>query len=313
MDSPEADKQLDALIDTLLEGLPAELKQAVRKKVEFYKTKQPAFYNKEIYLEAKELVRLEMLAYLDRRQYLAMYNRRWAEHKIFDGLIDIVSRGDFGDVDLFSLARVNFDLNGLKALNDLAGHEAGNKGLERFALMLKSGETTGWLRQERLEVTPTAEGGDEFGMILKADKDLRPLAPLIVERYSQEALTIPAADLINFSHPAVSEKLELLGIDKLPPDFKFKLSTSVGLAFLGDALAVVPVEKADKKYDEVVQMIINKMFEIADKRSLAHKSAFKEELDKTNPLLSALYARMSKEVIHLQKKVRELEAQLKKR
>src|SRR3989344_3011750 len=146
------DNQLDVLIVALLEGLPAELKETVRRKVSFYKTKQPGFSNKEIYLEAKELVRLEMLAFVDHRQYLGMYNRRWAEHKIFDRIVQIVSRGDFGDIDLFSLARLNFDLNGLKALNDLGGHTAGNQGLERFSRMLKDGETVRWLKGQEIEV-----------------------------------------------------------------------------------------------------------------------------------------------------------------
>ena len=305
------DNQLDVLIVALLEGLPAELKETVRRKVSFYKTKQPGFSNKEIYLEAKELVRLEMLAFIDPRQYLGMYNRRWAEHKIFDRIVQIVNRGDFGDIDLFSLVRLNFDLNGLKALNDLGGHTAGNQGLERFSRMLKDGETTRWLRGQGIEVSASAEGGDEFGLVLVGEKDLREVVKEAHERFVRETSELPAADLLNFVHPQVQGQLELLGISRIPADFHFQLTTSVGAAFLGDALAVVPIEKIEKKYDEIVEMVIKKMFEIADKRSLAHKSAFKEELDKTNPTLSALYSRMSKEVLHLQKKVRQLENQLK--
>src|SRR3989344_3743014 len=121
------DKTLDEKLAKLLVGLPRELSNVVREKVAFYKTKQPVFTPEEIYQEARGLVRLEMLAYLDRRTYLGMYNRRWAEHKISEYIRQIVARPSMGDRDLYCLARINFDLNGLKALNDPGGHEAGNK------------------------------------------------------------------------------------------------------------------------------------------------------------------------------------------
>jgi len=306
------DKKLDNEIEALLEGMPNELKDSVVRKVDFYKTKSTCFTNEEILKEAKERMRLEMLAYLDRRTYLRMYNRKFVEHKLYDSIVSVVSNQALGEGDLYGIARINFDLNGLKALNDLGGHEAGNQGLKLFADALRAGETTSWLKDQGIKVMVSAEGGDESGMLLIADKDLRDLATEIVEKYEKEINSLDAGDLINFQDSKIQESMSLLGItDEVPEDFKFELSTSIGIAFLGDALAYVAVEESDDSYEQIVKTIINKMFEIADKRGRVHKSAYKEELGKTNPILSGLYARMSREVIHLEKKINELEEKLK--
>src|SRR3989344_5559084 len=166
--------KFDENINALLLGLPQGLSAAVRERVTFYKTKQPTFSPDEIYREAQNILRLEMLAYLDRRKYLGMYNRQWAEHKIREYIRLIVEKESHEEKDVYSLARVNFDLNGLKALNDLGGHETGNKGLKLFANILNFGATTLWLRDElKLEVITSAEGGDEFGLVVHGNIDLR--------------------------------------------------------------------------------------------------------------------------------------------
>src|SRR3989338_9916721 len=172
--------ELDTKVNALLLGLPPELSAAVRERVTFYKTKMPAFKAEEIYREAVNLTRLEMLAYLDRRKYLGMYNRRFSEYKIAEHVRAIVAREAQEERDLYSLARVNFDLNGLKALNDLGGHEAGNRGLKLFANILNFGSTTLWLRDElKLNVVTSAEGGDEFGIVISGPIDLREYAEKI--------------------------------------------------------------------------------------------------------------------------------------
>jgi len=128
--------KLDEKVKELLTGLPEELYSSVLEKVTFYKTKIPSFSAEEILTEAENLIRLEMLAYLDRRKYLGMYNRQWAEHKIGEYIRKVVASPSKEEKDLYTLGRVNFDLNGLKALNDLGGHAAGNKGLMLFANIL---------------------------------------------------------------------------------------------------------------------------------------------------------------------------------
>jgi len=308
------DKQLDNQIEALLEGMPSELKGSVTKRVDFYKSKVNCFTNEEVFKEARHLVKLEMLAYLDRRTYLRMYNRKFVEHKLNDSIKAVVSNKALSEGDLYGIARINFDLNGLKALNDLGGHESGNKGLRLFSEMLRAGDTTKWLKDQGIKVMASAEGGDEFGLLLISDKDLRNMIPEIVDKYDSEAKNLDAGNLINFQDPNIQESLGLLGIaEEVPVDFKFELSTSIGVATLGDALAYVAVEESDESYEMIIKLIINKMFEIADKRGRVHKSAYKEDLGKTNPILSGLYARMSREVIHLERKIKELEEKLQEK
>lgn len=306
------EKTLDEKLATLLVGLPRELSNFVREKVAFYKTKQPVFTPEEIYAEARVLTRLEMLSYLDRRTYLGMYNRRFAEHKISEYIRQVVARPSMGDRDLYCMARVNFDLNGLKALNDLGGHEAGNKGLKLFANILNFGATTIWLRDElHLEVTSSAEGGDEFGLVVFGHLDLRELAPTIVHRYAEEVYAADVSHFIDFANPEVRAKLQALGIsDEVPKDFVFRISTSVGVSLFGEAFDTIDVGKSDSKFAEIEESLINVMFKLADSRSTAHKSAFKRELGDKNPILSGLYARMSREVIHLERELKYARARI---
>jgi GGDEF domain-containing protein len=316
------DKALDEKLSTLLVGLPKELSAFVRDKVAFYKTKEPVFTPEEIYREARTLVRLQMLAYLDRREYLGMYNRRWAEHKISEYIRQIVARPSMGDRDLYCLARVNFDLNGLKALNDLGGHEAGNKGLKLFANILNFGATTIWLRDElHLEVTSSAEGGDEFGLVIFGHLNLRELAPTIVHRYFEEVYAADVSHMLDFADLGVREKLRALGIaEEVPKGFVFKISTSVGISLFGEAFDAVDMSQAESRFLDIEKNIINVMFKLADSRATSHKSDFKRELGEKNPVLSGLYSRMSREVIHLERELRfarqrilELEQKLKQK
>ena len=307
-----AEETLEEKINKRIAGLPRDLRESVNNKVTFYKAK--GLSNEEIYQEIAERVRLEMLAYLDSRPYLGMYNRKFLEKKMADYIEQIVSHGSGDERLLFSLTRVNFDLNGLKTLNDLAGHEAGNRGLKSFSNILNFGATTLWLRNELgLEIYTSAEGGDEFGLIAYGSKDLRPYAREVVERYGKEVLAYDASDLINFSDKTVRQKLELLGVaDDVPRDFKFKLSSSVGMSVFGEAIVRVPVAESGKTYDEVVGLVIKEMFRLTDERSSKNKSEFKRKLAKENVGLSAPYSRMSREVIHLERRIKELEEELGK-
>ena len=312
--------KLDEKVKELLTGLPEELYSSVLEKVTFYKTKIPSFSAEEILTEAENLIRLEMLAYLDRRKYLGMYNRQWAEHKIGEYIRKVVASPSKEEKDLYTLGRINFDLNGLKALNDLGGHAAGNKGLMLFANILNFGATTLWLRDELgIIVITSAEGGDEFGIVITGEIDLREHIGEIAYRYFEEVFTAPASELINFRDEHVRENLKMLGIaDNVREDYQFKLSTSVGAALLGEAINKVDVNRENVTFSQMITDISNTLFSLADKRAGAHKSKFKRQLSDSDPILSGLYARMSKEVIHLERelratrdRIRELEARVK--
>ncbi|HEY4504628.1 MAG TPA: hypothetical protein VJI73_02560 [Candidatus Paceibacterota bacterium] len=315
-------ENLDKKVHDLIIGLPKDLSVAIRERYLFYKSKMPAMSEVEVLAEVSNLIRLEMLAYLDRRKYLGMYNRMFAEYKIAEYIQAIIAKSSLDEKDLYILARVNFDLNGLKALNDLAGHDVGNRGLKLFANILNFGASTLWLRDElELEVISSAEGGDEFGLVIFGQQDLREYHEEITSRYFEEVYKADVSHLINFENEKVRDNLRALGIsDDVPKDFKFKMSTSVGLCMFGEAMDIVEVSREGAKYEELVMEITNAMFALADERSMKHKNAFKQKLGEQNSILSGLYARMSREVIHLerelkesQRRILELERKLKKR
>lgn len=313
------DPYLDDKIALLFEGIPPLLKDLAREQNNYLKTKNPSFSAVEIYTQMETYVRLLSNAYMNNRMYLQIYNRRFVEMKMIEAIERILRREtEFTEADFYGIARINFDFNGLKALNDLGGHDTGNRGLRIFTDILKGGETTRWLEELGYIVIPSAEGAEEFGILICGEGDLRPLTQDIVTRYFKEVFYAPVGPLINFSHPLVREKLGMLGLaDEIGPDFRFQIAANVGMVLLGEALAQVPIETINEGYDVLVRKIVAKMFAVADLRARAHRSAFKDELGKKNPLLSGLYARLSNEVIHLEKeinrreeRIRDLEAKL---
>jgi GGDEF domain-containing protein len=208
---------------------------------------------------------------------------------------------------------MNLDMNGLKAINDIGGHTAGNDALKMFADILKSGKTTEWLKEMGLEVTSSAEGGDEFGIVISGNVNLQPILGEIQDRYFQEVKNSDASGLIDFSQEAVQAKLKEASIS-IDPDFKFEIGISVGAVTLREAIAAIDVGAAEN-YQELVQMIANKMFQTADGRANEHKDYYKNQvLARQNPALRSLY-NFNRQNLESELKVKSLEkenAQLKK-
>ncbi len=73
-----------------------------------------------------------------------------------------------------SVARISGDLNGLKAINDLISHEAGDKYLNSFVVSFKKAIdiVSKNKRYENLEIIGTSEGGDEFCIMIKSENGL---------------------------------------------------------------------------------------------------------------------------------------------
>lgn len=303
-------KHLDEKVSLLFEGVPPLLKDIAKTHYRFLKTGR--FSPADLYIEMEQYVKLLSSAYLNSRAYLSIYDRRFIDMKMIERIEKLLLQDDeFIEKDFYNLARVNFDFNGLKALNDLGGHLAGNRGLRIFIEILKAGETTRWLEEQGFTVIPSAEGAEEYGMLIFGQSDLRPIAHEIVSRYFREVWNAPVGPLLNFAHPSVREKLALLGMpEDVPADFKFRIAINVGVVLFGEALAQFPIEKMSDSYDVLIRTLIAKMFAMADLRARAHRSAFRRELAKKNPTLVALYSRLSNEVIHLEKELNKKEARI---
>ncbi len=303
-------ENLNDKVELLFEGTPPLLKELARRQLEFLKSK--SIDPVEVYVQMEQHMKLLTAAYLNSRGYLSVYDRRFVDMKLLELIEKLLAReDDFVEKDFYNLARVNFDFNGLKALNDLGGHAIGNRGLRIFVEVLKGGETTRWLEEQGFAVVPSAEGPEEYGMLIYGNGDLRGLVHEIASRYFREVWNTDVSPLLNFAHPSVREKLALLGLgDDIPPNFHFRIAANVGIVLFGEALAQVPVENMSESYEKLIRKVITQMFTMADLRAQAHRSAFKDELGRKNPLLASLYSRMSREVLHLEREVNRQEEQI---
>ncbi len=329
--------ELDSRIEAMVAEIPREeLKEEVREQIQVIlesnrdeKTKMRM---------AEKACKHILLSYMDSRDYLRMPNREFIEYKIFRYISESLDHKQLNQEDLYKVARINFDLNGLKVMNDVGGHSRGNTGLLIFSSILREGKTTQWLKKQGIEAAPSAEGGDEFGLVIYGNQDLRPLLPEIERRFAEEvsetrdiqtlkitkeldektgkvktklkATRSSVDDIIHFNDPEDLKKMRDMGIldddqKKLPENFKFQLGTSVGSSTFGEALGVVGLEDV-RSYKEMIERVVNQMFKMADRRAIIHKDQTKEKLKTENPTLHRMYTRVSAEVVELNQKIADL-------
>lgn len=302
---------LERKIDKILTGLPEEIKENVGKKKAFYEGK--GFSEDEIFDEIKNLVKLELLAYTEtKREYIGLYNQKFSQRKTFWYIKEIITRKLLSEKDFYSFARLDFDMNGLKALNDLSGdYSVGSESLRMVSNILENGQTTKWLRNKKLEVFVSIEGGDEYGILIYGDIDLRPLVDEILNKYFQEVKETKVDHLIDFSNQEVRERLSSVSLDKeIGEDFKLSISVSVGLSFFAEALSLTDFDRAIGM-NENIRNIRRKMFDLAHMRSLRNKKLYKRYLYENDPNLAALYARMNSEVVDLSRENKLLKEKIK--
>ncbi len=305
-------------IEKVLRGLPEEITDNVNQKIDFYKEK--GFSEEEIFREVKNLVKLELLAYTEtKREYIGLYNQKFSQRKTFWFIKEIIARKPILEKDFYSFARLDFDLNGLKALNDLTGdYSIGSESLYIVSRILGEGKTTKWLREKGLEVFVSIEGGDEYGILIYGTLDLRPYSNEIINRYFREVRSADVSHLIDFKNPDVRERLQAVGLEKeIGEDFKFEISVSVGIAFFAEALSLTDIDSSIG-FGDNARNIRRKLFDIAHMRSLENKRWYKRQLYENHPVLAALYARMNREVVELSRenkilkeKIKELESKQK--
>ncbi len=311
--------------ELLIEKLPGlELRESVSRKIEKWKKAADSgiYSPEEINQYIREEIEREARLYIDSSPHIQMYNRIYIEDKLVEDLDKIASTEKIEVLDLYKVAKIAFDLNGLKTLNDAAGHESGNNALEIFSKILKEGETSKWLREQKIDVIPAHQSGDEFILLIYGEKDLSGITEEIKKRYEEEVKGFEAADLLDFQ----TAKNYLVGLkiydkflegivegdgieikdlseDKLAKKkesleksfkeiFRFKLGTSVGIVTLGEALYEINPDKINNEdYRGISRALIGKMFKMADEKAIAHKKESKAKLALVDPLLAILYNR----------------------
>lgn len=295
-------------IDDLVEGLPDILKEKIIadiKRLEGY-----GLNEEQLRTEAEIRSREIKETYLDPR--FNMPNKSFAKLDTMQS-IDSLLEGEVALEDLKRVARVSFDLNGLKSVNDLTrSHENGDQYLKLVVDILKKDELAAWLKEKNIEVIVTADGGDEFGAILKSDKEisadvLNEFMDKVENELSQDER---ASEILDFSDEKIilafagiseadlatktmEERQKILEDTKkeIPADYKFKAIVSSGAATLYDSFANVKISDEDD-YERTLGKIMGSIFDKSDENMQIRKEGFKDGLGKSNDLKEKFLAKV---------------------
>lgn len=276
------EKDTEENFPKIIEQLPKDLRLDVKEK--FDRFKSYGLTQKQLLFELKTEVRNTKSAYEDKRFNIP--NGSYLRYEMVH-LVDTLVKEKINLTKIRGLGMINFDVNGLKAINDIAGHEKGTEYLKRIAETFKSGNTTKSLEDNGVRVFVSSNGGDEFVIILSDDINLAEVKEgyifinKILESYQKEMELIDVGDIIDFSDPEIISKFDEI---EIPGNFIFTASVSGGTALLEEILTdetIFPEIEHEVDYSEKLSKIISDLFSISDKRGKKDKAAFKMELDQS--------------------------------
>lgn len=313
------DKDGEQNVHKIIEQIPKDLRFDVQEKYERFKSY--GLTEKQLSFELKREVRDLKSAYEDKR--FEIPNGSYLRFEI-SHLIDTLVNEKINLTKIRGLGIINFDVNGLKAVNDFAGHENGTEYLRRIVDKLKNGHTTKDLEDHGVNVFVSSNGGDEFAIILSDDvnltetKDGQVFIDKMLKYYQEEVSSIDMSDSINFSNPEVIQKFD--GIE-IPENFKFTASISGGTALLEEIFVdekIFPeIDDVELDYSDQLGKIISGLFKKSDERGREDKKNYKKGLDESNDknkeFQSALLKRNTEnaelegQIRGLKKKLAELE------
>lgn len=272
-------------IPKILEQLPKDLRETVSKN--FQRFKSYGLTESQLLSELKHDIETIKIAYEDKRFEIpnGSYLRYEIKHLI-DDLVASFSEKDFNLTKIRGLGVINMDVNGLKTINDIIGHDAGTEYLRRVVEVFKNGTTTKNLEAKGINIFISSNGGDEFVLVLNNDVNLtekingQTFINLALKDYQNEVHEIETLDLADFSKPELAAKFKDI---EIPKNFKFLASISGGTAHIEEILIEDGFSpKADLGYSENLAYMISGLFEISDKRNKEDKNRFKDELESSD-------------------------------
>lgn len=266
--------------------------------------------NDEIIAESE--IRAEELraTYIDHRFEVPNQSYlRLEMHRQIDQLI--VGQSGIDDVD--RLGFLNFDLNGLKSVNDISGHEAGNEFLKRAVNVFQNGKTTKRLEDLGVNVFFTTGGGDEFSILLRGKGDIvsgegdeLSITEQALIDYQKEISKMDCSDLIDFTSKKVVDRFNKT-VD-IPEGFHFRGTIAGGIATLREAVVSFAKFDHDKNYQQNLDELMGLLFDISNQRIMEDKKDIKEALangDEFDRFLAKVYKR-TEEAVMLETEVQEL-------
>lgn len=303
-------------VETELKALPEAIQESIAEDVERYKAY--GLDQTQLDHEIQRNIEIAKNNYVTKPYAIPnkVFSRTQAKSWV-DQCIDEV--GDEVD-SLNSVVRISMDVNGLKSVNDLNGTmEKGQEYLLLFSQILEDPSLRDVLEQENVRYVPSAEGGDEFGIVLKGEE---PLTPEFIEQVTSRIEELLAASdeisgLLNFedekiqySYAGYSEReWRVLALERkktaleelqreIPEGYRYQAHVSIGVASLYDAVAELEVDDG-MEYEQVLDTMNDRMYEMSDERGALNKDAFKERIrESDNPhefFLSQIYARTKNE------------------
>lgn len=305
-ENKEQNENFEKEISNYLNSIPAteepgeiDLRKEEEQRIGLLRKK--GFSSQEVAEFIKRDVDLIKMSYQDRRPCFkeAIFNRKYIEAELFKKLQKISP----DDIEAKNrIAVINFDLNGLKALNDLGGHSTGDRGLGILAEILQGKKpdlnkneslvenkegTVVWLRSIGINIIPFTQGGDEFGILLSSDTvNIKELEGEIKSRFVKEIVTNEEArKLIIFDEQKISKLKTEKGID-VPENFEFKLGASIGISTLaeaeddswikGEKEIPLKISESDNEYVKIRKMR-TRMIVRSDKLAMENKELVKEK------------------------------------
>ena len=258
---------------------------------------------------------LEMfnLAYADQR-FEFTSERGGIEHmmkdvygkaKVADWLTEMFDESQPRIEELNKVARLFFDANGLKAVNDLSGsHAKGDEYLKRIAQVFRRGDSEAVLflksLGQKVEIVPVLGGGDEYGLLVRSDQELNQAdLDCAVEMFRYEIETLQVNDLVNFQTKDIRDRFN---DEQIPAGFEMRASVSGGAALLSDGLRRARLDRRPSKRltgqetsaREMCFKILGGLWDEADYRADEQKKEYKNQLTLSEHEADRFYSKVLK-------------------
>lgn len=306
----EKEKPINDLVKELSEDLPSSLQKML---MDDYRIMEEVTMDRDILEKSVEISHRRIMAGYERKltDNEKMPNESFAMLNGMEKIDAIFAKGEPAMEDLKRVARVSFDLNGLKAVNDLNGgdHKKGDMYLSLAAKAIVDPEVVAYAQENGLNFEPervTRDGGDEFGVILSSDKPLdeKVLAQFVETAQKAFWNNSDASKILDFESPEVVArfaKTEVKEINEkfggnleefkkakgIPTGYYYRGAVSGGAATLYDGLTDSKLDlksriKTSDGYQRTIQKMMGAMFSSSDRAMDENKRLFKAGLPETN-------------------------------
>ncbi len=205
---------IDELVNKEVFDLPEEIKNRITRDFNIFKD----------HLDSKEIKKtlITVLTNKDRQSFIMnigegedaveIPNKSFSNYVFTQNMDEILREEKVSLEDFKKIARVSFDFNGLKVVNDIGGtYQQGDAYLKMAVLAINDSEIKDWARKNNLEYVVSRDGGDEFGAVLKSDKPIvRKVLNEFINKVQDKLRSQDTKDILDFEDENV--RLKVIGV-----------------------------------------------------------------------------------------------------